>query len=437
MRDPHQFGVGDGRADVRRIPHRLHRQRPQKSDDHAGDAADDLPWPDLATPPRPQQSGRHQHQRIFPHHVENGRRDQAIEQSADHAAQRQQQIEFGQPIRRRPSRRQPLVTHQRGKEEGRQIDGEHQQPFACPERNQGGAGRCRRRLQTKADGWRNSRPGLESDDKRQQIERERYDPQKGRRSHIRRQMRRHPQHQTGRCGGQQNQHPLFPPGDRRAGLKRRGLRRSNLASSPDLNAQPHDHHHEQPIADAPAQTLIRQAGQRLDHDRIGQQGQETAQVRGGVKDIGVLAVCMSGPHTRIPSLKQRRSRRQHRERRADRHRQRRQQPHRGLGRIGIPQQAANLQWQEKRRHDQQAQVNPDLRPHRRQTLQQVRIAISSEQRGLEEHHRRVPHRRRSAQRRQQQLGRHRLNDEDQTGRCENGDGEQDRRDAIRCRGGGA
>jgi len=64
-----------------------------------------------------------------------------------------------------------------------------------------------------------------------------------------------------------------------------------------------------------------------------------------------------------------------------------------------------------------------LPPHRRHPLQQVGVEITRQQRRLEEDHGGVPYRRRSAQQRQHQLGRHRLNQENQTGRGEDGDGE--------------
>jgi len=64
-----------------------------------------------------------------------------------------------------------------------------------------------------------------------------------------------------------------------------------------------------------------------------------------------------------------------------------------------------------------------LPTHRRNSLQQVGVEVSSQQRRLKEDHGGVPHRWRSAQQRQHQLGRHRLNQENQTGRGEDGDGE--------------
>ena len=69
----------------------------------------------------------------------------------------------------------------------------------------------------------------------------------------------------------------------------------------------------------------------------------------------------------------------------------------------------------------------------RSRLQQVGVGVAGQQRGLEEDHRGVPHRRRSAQHRQDQLGHHRLDQEDQRRRGEDGHGEQDRRQPVAAR----
>ena len=249
-------------------------------------------------------------------------------------------------------------------------------------------------------------------------------------------MRRHAQHQTGRGRREQDQQPLLAPGDRRPRLQGRGLcrcPRSDPATEPGQGAQAGDHHQEQTIAQAPAQALERQTGQGFDQDRIGQQGQKTAQVRSGIEDIGVLCVRLARPRPRIPGLQQGRGGRQDGEGRPDREGQGRQKPGRRGAGIGIAQDTADPQGQRQACGQQKRQMNQHLKPHRPDALQDVGVAVAGQQRGLEEDHGGVPHRRRSAQAGQDQLGRHRLNHEDQTSRGEDGQREQERREPPRVR----
>jgi hypothetical protein len=54
----------------------------------------------------------------------------------------------------------------------------------------------------------------------------------------------------------------------------------------------------------------------------------------------------------------------------------------------------------------------ELAPQRQPRHREVRIAVSGEQRSLKKHHGRVPHCRRAAEKREQQLCKHRLDDEE-------------------------
>ena len=309
------------------------------------------------------------------------------------------------------------------------MDGEQHRPIAGAEGHQHDAGRHQRSLQHQGQPDRDDRLVLEGDDEGQQIQGQRHDPEEGRRGHIGRQVRGDAEHQAGRRGRQQDQLQLLQPGDGRADRQRRRLF-GRVTTAPDHDGQGRDHQDEDAIADAPAAALTAQGRQRLDQQRIGQQGQEAAQVRSGVEDIGILAVLMPGPHPRIPGLKQGRGRRQHGEGGADRQGQGGQKPADRRRRIRLAQGARDVQRQEQGRSQQQGQVHPHLHPDRADPLKRVGIGVAGQQRRLEEDHRGVPHRRRSPQHRQNQLGHHRLDHEDQRGRGEDGQGEQGGRQPV-------
>ncbi|MNS13935.1 hypothetical protein D3C72_455390 [compost metagenome] len=133
---------------------------------------------------------------------------------------------------------------------------------------------------------------------------------------------------------------------------------------------------------------------------------------------------MTSTHPCVPGLKQGGGGRQDGEGRSDRQGQRGQQPGRGRGGIRFAQNAADLQGQEEGRGEQQGQVDRRLPLQRPNPLQQMGVAVAEQQRRLEKDHRGVPHRRRPAQHGQDQLGHHGLDDKNERGRGEDGDGEQ-------------
>jgi len=70
-----------------------------------------------ATRPGTQETGERHRQRIFDDPFEKKRRQQGIEESAQHAAERYPEVELRQPLRRRPRPRELPMTHHRGEKQ--------------------------------------------------------------------------------------------------------------------------------------------------------------------------------------------------------------------------------------------------------------------------------------------------------------------------------
>ncbi len=172
-----------------------------------------------------------------------------------------------------------------------------------------------------------------------------------------------------------------------------------------------------------------QAHQRLHDERIGQQGQQAAEIAGGVEHIGIARPALPATDPGVPGLQQRRGGRKGGERGADRQGELCQQPGHGVvGRAGAD-GGAEVQRQGQARDSQHDQVDQHLAAYGAQALENVRIAVTQQQRRLEEHQAGVPHRWRAAEARQQQLADHGLQQEHQGRAREHGDGEQCGREA--------
>ncbi len=104
--------------------------------DHQGpygeDGRDQCADPPLVEPspaPRPRQAGQAEHDGVFPHGVEDHRRDEGVERPAYHPAKRHRQIEVRQPGGRRAATRQRLVADQGGEEEGAEVGSQLPEPW--------------------------------------------------------------------------------------------------------------------------------------------------------------------------------------------------------------------------------------------------------------------------------------------------------------------
>ncbi|HTE72818.1 MAG TPA: hypothetical protein VK640_06425 [Actinomycetes bacterium] len=131
---------------------------------------------------------------------------------------------------------------------------------------------------------------------------------------------------------------------------------------------------------------------------------------------------MAGP--REPPLQQRPGGRQHDERQAGRHREHAQQPQ---GRLGVGRRGGvvgQAHRQRDQRQDQQRQVQPGLPTAAQPAGRDVDVGVGDEQQHLEEEGAGVPDRRRAAIGRQDELGEHRL-DEEQQRRAQEGRGTEE------------
>ena len=87
-----------------------------------------------------------------------------------------------------------------------------------------------------------------------------------------------------------------------------------------------DQHEQQPVAAAPHEIMLPQRKIRLEQERIGEEREKAADIGGGVEEIRVLAVGVSGAHE--PGLQQRRVGGECEERQPDRDDEQADQPQR-------------------------------------------------------------------------------------------------------------
>ena len=127
---------------------------------------------------RPAQRRQRQQDRVFGDPREHIRRDQACEQPAHHAAERQRHIEAGEIFRGRPRARQLAMTGHRDDEETELMSAECQQQilFAADRKQYDDAG-DRQRLGQQYPFMRQQWPRLEHQHPGQQIKRQRQHPQ--------------------------------------------------------------------------------------------------------------------------------------------------------------------------------------------------------------------------------------------------------------------
>ena len=145
--------------------------------------------------------------------LEHDRGDERVEDAAKHAADRDQQEVLGKARRMRPIGRQATVREQAGREQARQVqrhlddDRDRDDPRVV---SVSPATTAASTAPDDPDGDRD--PRRERDDERQQVDRERDDPEKGHRRDVGRQVARHAQHQARRHERQED--PPRPASDR-------------------------------------------------------------------------------------------------------------------------------------------------------------------------------------------------------------------------------
>ena len=296
-----------------------------------------------------------------------------------------------------------------------------QQVLFAGERQQHDHARYRQWLQHQHPFVRQQRTRLEHQHPGQQIQRQRQHPQQRCGGDVGGDMRGHRDQQAGRHRGKKD--PARPQAPGRCGSI--GFFGSQSALGHDRRAQQQhaarrDQNDQQAIAAGPDQVLRAQREHRLQQHRIGQQRQETADIRGGIEEVGIGAVGMAGANE--PGLQQRIVGRQRKERQPDRDREQAEQPERVARGRRLAPPACDRQRQRQQRDHQQHQMDRH-RQHAAFELHQImRIGVAAEQQRLEEHHRHRPHRRRAAEPRQHHLGEQRLHREQQQRADEDGRG---------------
>jgi hypothetical protein len=124
--------------------------------------------------------------------------------------------------------------------------------------------------------------GSEGEDERRQVERQRDDPQQRHRGQVARDEGRRPEHQARRHGRERQ--PAQPvaradrPLRRRAGLRLGGLLARAQPERDGAGRHEQRAHH---VSRGPGVALVAQREPRLDDERIGQQTEQAAAVRGG------------------------------------------------------------------------------------------------------------------------------------------------------------
>ena len=172
-----------------------------------------------------------------------------------------------------------------------------------------------------------------------------------------------------------------------------------------------DQQDQEAIAAGPHQVLRAQREHRLQQHRIGQQRQETADIRGRIEEVGVGSCRVAGADE--PGLQQRIVGGEREERQPDRHHEQAEQPERVARGRRIAPGARDRQRQRRYRDHQQHEMHHDRNDAVPDLHQEMRVGVAGEQERLEEHHRHRPHRRRAAEPRQHHLGEQRLHREQQ------------------------
>jgi hypothetical protein len=151
----------------------------------------------------------------------------------------------------------------------------------------------------------------------------------------------------------------------------------------------------------PGIRLLTEPRERLNEQRIAEQGGEASDIARGIEKIRIARRRMRGAGE--PRLQQRRIGRQRKKRQPDRNREKSEQPEfRALRRRPAP-SARHAEWQHERGGDHDQQVDKNRRTAGQIARQQVRIEITREQCRLKEDKRNGPDGRSAAQRRQHDL----------------------------------
>ena len=397
-------------------------------------------------------AGQHHHQRILDQRGEDERGHQGVEEPAQHAAHRDQQVELGEVERAGPVERQRPVAGERDDEEQTEVP-EHDDPDAL------GQGGDHQEDHEEAEGQRERhhhvmeqpRPAAEGEDEGQQVDRERQHPEQRHRGQVGGDVGGDPEEQARRHEGEHD--PVNSPRPPRAPLGR-GRRALRLRDSgrgggrglpPEGQRAERDENGQRRVAQAPERGLGEpgrslQVQVRLHQGGIAQEGQHAAQVAGRVEKVGIARGGVPGVGE--PPLEQRGGGAHHQEGQAHRQREDREDVQHRVGLAAAQQARAHRERQDREGQRESDEVDEDLARGPDAGGEGVRVGVSAEERGLEEHHAGAPHRRGAAQEREDHLAHHRLHHEEKGGSREQGerveqqDGGQTEDPPVAASGGG-
>jgi hypothetical protein len=181
------------------------------------------------------------------------------------------------------------------------------------------------------------------------------------------------------------------------------------------------HHHE--VAERPQARLAGEREEWLEREREDEEPQQATRVRACVEEVRIRRVRVLGGGE--PPLQERAGGGEHHERQPHRAGQRGEHPP-GLTasrlRCAAPERDGQHEQREREHHQVQDRLPADAEP----AHAQVRVQVPHEQRGLEEDERGVPHLRAPSGPGEHHLPDHRLDEEEQRGRHEDGDREERR-----------
>jgi hypothetical protein len=227
-------------------------------------------------------------------------------------------------------------------------------------------------------------------------------------------------------GDEGEQHPLQP-------LAQGGRRFRGDPDGVPVRAVAHhdaagqDAGHVQPVTGRPEAALgcesaPRQGEERLEQEGVGQQAGQAPQVAGRVEEVGVA--CLPVPAPGEPGLDERSSGSQHEEREADRARQQRQEPERRCMAARAFPAGGQVQGEHERRPRQHHDVDEELPPGPEPARQCVGVGVARQQQRLEEQHAGDPDGGAPSQTGEDHLGHHRLDQEEEGGPEQDGEGEE-------------
>ncbi len=225
---------------------------------------------------------RTNNERVLENAVEQQRCGERVEQAAEHAAERQPEVELRQVRCFRPILRKLGVAVQRQhckRSEVQRDDGRERTLHARHhEERERHDGERQRTPRERAD---SRRAAAEGEHERDEIQRERHDPQERHRADVGGDVTRHREHQARRHERQRDPSSAAHP-RQRARRPARTLRRSGVpalcASAPGNRRAGDGEQHELGVAGRPQTRLLAQREHRFDDGWIGGEGEQASEV---------------------------------------------------------------------------------------------------------------------------------------------------------------